>query len=136
MNVIILARDDASVLRPEVGAFTIVGRDVATGIERLLEHVTTGTWRIARTDRWQYDERVISALHTVRARSGVELIDPTGLLGGTRYGTERNLLDTTPVPLGAGSDGVKIRAMRERRRKQRRAATLNPRGDGEDRTWR
>lgn len=134
MNVIILAGSDADVRRwhdahPDVTIAAEASPDIRKGWDKLLFRA-----RIVRLDSWQYDERVVSALRTADAQYG--LIDPTGLLGGSRYGDERNLLDTTPVPIGAGAEGVKIRAMREQRRQQRRAANLNPGGDGEDRTWR
>jgi len=51
-----------------------------------LWRVTRGTWRIVRTDRWKYDERVVDALRQLAERPGVELVDPTGLLGGSRAG--------------------------------------------------
>lgn len=47
-----------------------------------------GRYRIKRADTWRYDGRVVSALHTLNARADVELVDPTGLLGGSRYGDQ------------------------------------------------
>jgi hypothetical protein len=65
-----------------------------------LSQIRRGLWRIVRRDSWQYDERVISALHTVRARPDVKLVDPVGLLGGSRYGFDINR-DTKPVSTGS-----------------------------------
>lgn len=98
VNVIILARDDAShVLPTEPGAVVVVGVDVAAGLERLRARVTTSSWRILRTDRWHYDTRVIDELRRVGQLPGVELIDPTGLLGGSRYGFDINREESAPI---------------------------------------
>lgn len=70
------------------------------GVSLSVSQVESGTWRIVRCDDWPYDERVVSALHTMAARPGVELIDPTGLLGGSRYGSQRNANDGEAAPVG------------------------------------
>jgi hypothetical protein len=54
-------------------------------IKQLLDHVQSGQWRVLRRDSWRYDEQVISALRSISSRRDVELIDPTGLLGGSTH---------------------------------------------------
>lgn len=89
MNVIILTHDIRAPgsLAPFGNPVTFV---VATHVEQLPGRLAPGMWWIVRRDAWRYDERVISALHTLSAFPDVEMIDPTGLLGGSRYGVERN----------------------------------------------
>jgi hypothetical protein len=79
------------------------------------------TWRLVRTDRWRHDGRAISALHTVAATPGVKLIDPTGLLGGSRDGYDANRPERPPVL--AASKTVRAHAPRKRTNR------------GTDRTW-
>lgn len=62
-----------------------------------IEALISGTWLIMRRDSWQYDERIVTALHQLSARPGVELIDPTGLLGGSRYGRDVGRETSPPI---------------------------------------
>lgn len=82
-----------------------------------------GTWRIVRLDDWTYDERTISALRTIAARPGVTLVDPTGLLGGSRYGYDGNA-PTRPS----------VMATVAQRRKPARSNAKRTNND-RDRTW-
>jgi len=82
VNVIILTHD---VYAP--GSMAAFGNPVnfvvVTTVEQVPGRLAPGTWRIVRRDRWQYDERVINALRQLAAFRDVEMIDPTGLLGGS-----------------------------------------------------
>lgn len=53
-----------------------------------IPELPAGRYRVKRADTWRYDGRVVSALHTLNARQDIEIIDPTGLLGGSRYGEQ------------------------------------------------
>lgn len=70
---------------------------IATTATQIPGKLAPGAWRIVRRDSWQYDERVVSALHTLAAQPDVELIDPTGLLGGSRYGYDGARPTRAPV---------------------------------------
>lgn len=113
MNVIILTHD---VLVP--GSLANFGNPcsfaVVTRANQLPGKLAEGTWRIVRRDSWQHDERVVSALRQLAQQPGVELVDPTGLLGGSQYGVERRSLHTEPAPFGKGAAGA---AKRDGRRK-------------------
>lgn len=73
--------------------------ETSVSIKDLLTLVQSGQWRVTRRDDWIYDVRVINTLHALDARSGVELIDPTGLLGRSRYGEARNLYEDRRMPV-------------------------------------
>lgn len=73
--------------------------ETSVSIRDLLALVQSGQWRVTRRDNWVYDARVIAALHTLDARPDVELIDPTGLLGRSRYGDGRNLYEDHRMPV-------------------------------------
>lgn len=108
MNVIILAGSDADVRRwhdahPDVTIAAEASPDIRKGWDKLLFQA-----RIVRLDSWRYDQRVIDALKVAQVRYG--LIDPTGLLGGSQYGAERNSIGTEPVPFGQGLAGATKRA--------------------------
>lgn len=91
---------------------TLVGGTTAADLPARL---TPGMWRVARRDAWQYDERVVSALHALALQPGVEMIDPTGLLGGSRYGIERNALpDGVRPPLMATEKARKAIARKQK----------------------
>ena len=78
------------------------------GVSVSLPSITSGTWRIVRCDDWSHDERVVTALRLLEQRPGVTLVDPTGLLGGSRYGTDtgREIFKTAAVkPLGSRRKG-------------------------------
>lgn len=126
MNVIILTHDVR-----EPGSLTGFGNPVsfavATTANQLPGRLAPGSWRIVRRDLWQFDERVVSALHMLASFPGVELIDPTGLLGGSLYGAERNSIGTEPVPFGQGAAGAKVRTTKRSRIDA---------GDGTERSWR
>jgi len=96
VNVIILTHD---VYAP--GSMAAFGNPVnfvvVTTVEQVPGRLAPGTWRIVRRDRWQYDERVINALRQLAAFRDVEMIDPTGLLGGSRYGFDANRPDAPPI---------------------------------------
>jgi len=71
--------------------------DRGTTSADLPARLTPGMWRIARRDAWQYDAAVVSALHALATQPGVEMIDPTGLLGGSRYGFDINREESAPI---------------------------------------
>lgn len=99
MNVIILTSStyDGNRFIPPGGPRTFVELKDGRDVERL-NRKFDGQWRIVRTDRWVFDERVVSALHTLKARMGDRLLDPTGLLGGSRYGAGHSPDDRKPPP--------------------------------------
>lgn len=78
----------------ELSRFGILALD-HDGVSVTFSAITSGTWRIVRRDDWQHEDRVVNALRQLDARPGVDLIDPTGLLGGSRYGYDA---DRTPTP--------------------------------------
>lgn len=55
-----------------------------------------GRWTLIRRDRWLFDQRVVDMLRALSAGPGVELLDPTGLLGGSRYGYD---IGREPAPI-------------------------------------
>ncbi len=59
--------------------------------------IMSGTWRIVRCDDWQYSAQVVDHLRKIGERPGVELIDPTGLLGGSRYGYDTGRDEAAPL---------------------------------------
>ena len=61
--------------------------DVSVSLKELAAEVSRlgGQWRIVRRDSWVYDERVVGALIVLSGRPGVELVDPTGLIGGSTH---------------------------------------------------
>jgi hypothetical protein len=96
VNVIILTHD---VLVP--GSLANFGNPVAmvvaTTAAQLPGRLAPGRWTIVRRDRWQYDERTAGALRVLAAFPGVEMIDPTGLLGGSRYGRDVGREEKAPI---------------------------------------
>jgi hypothetical protein len=96
VNVIILTHD---VLAPGslAGFGNPVYMIVATTAAQIPGRLAPGRWTIVRRDRWQYDERVLTALRVLAAFPGVEMIDPTGLLGGSRYGLDVGRETSPPV---------------------------------------
>lgn len=131
MNVIILTHD---IRAP--GSLTPFGNPVnfvvATTAGQLPGRLAPGMWWIVRRDAWQYDERVVSALHTLSAFPDVEMIDPTGLLGGSRYGAERNALaDGVRPPLmatDANRRAIDAKLLKTKTTKRRR-------GPATERNW-
>lgn len=109
MNVIILTHD-VCVPGSLTGFGNPVNFAIATTANQLPGRLAPGSWRIVRRDLWQFDERVVSALRMLASFPGVELVDPTGLLGGSQYGVERNAVGSNTVPFGQGEAGVKVRA--------------------------
>jgi hypothetical protein len=96
VNVIILTHD---VLAP--GSLATFGNPVAmvvaTTAAQLPGRLAPGRWTIVRLDRWQHDERVLTALRVLAQQPDVELVDPTGLLGGSRYGRDVGRETSPPI---------------------------------------
>lgn len=91
--------------------------ETSVSIKNLLTLVQSGQWRVTRRDDWIYDVRVINALHALDARPGVELIDPTGLLGRSRYGEARNLYEDRRMPVLVIARTLATRTGRNSRKK-------------------
>jgi hypothetical protein len=96
VNVIILTHD---VLMPGslAGFGNPVAMVVATTAAQLPGRLAPGRWTIVRRDRWQHDERALNALRVLAQQPGIELIDPTGLLGGSRYGRDTGREEKAPI---------------------------------------
>jgi hypothetical protein len=96
VNVLILTHD---VLVPGslAGFGNPVSMIVATTTAQLPGRLAPGRWTIVRRDRWQHDERVLTALRVLAQHPDVELVDPTGLLGGSRYGRDVGRETSPPV---------------------------------------
>jgi len=123
VNVILLAGGEADVLR---WCDAHPGVTLSMSVAALVDQ--SGTWHVVRTDRWQYDERTITALRQLAQRGGVELIDPTGLLGGSRYGE-----DAERRSIAATQDSHRHRTRVPRR--PRGLGTQMTGIDTNDRTW-
>lgn len=61
------------------------GWAVATA-DDLPARLSSGTWTIVRRDSWKHDGQVVDALRRLEAPLTVQFVDPSGLLGSSRYG--------------------------------------------------
>lgn len=84
--------------------------------------LTRSAAKIIRTDQWIFDQRVVSALHTLNVRH--PLCDPTGLLGSAEIDQRRGWSpDGRTAPMG-------IMSQRNRQRPKTQPRKSRPTGAG------